>query len=88
MLKDKIYCLDKLEDSEKKETELNDIVEQNKNSVNKKDNIYAKMLKMKERKIQKLINELEKLKNYEKSRAQTVEFFKKKIQVLEKSSKE
>ena len=80
--------LDKLENLEKKENELNNMVEQSKNSVNKKDSMYAKMLKMKEKKIQNLNKEIEKLHNYEKSRLQTVDYFKKRIQVLEKSSKE
>ena len=49
LLNQKQELLDKLEEVEKKESEMAELVEQSKNSVNKKDNMYSKMLRMKEK---------------------------------------
>jgi chromosome segregation ATPase len=79
---------DKLEEAEKREQELTEITEQFKNNVGKKDMIYAKMLKMKDKKMHKMTNQVEKLVNSEKSRVQTIEYFKKRIKALEKNNVE
>lgn len=79
---------DKLEEAEKREQELTEINEQFKNNVGKKDMIYAKMLKMKDKKMHKMTNQVEKLVNSEKSRVQTIEYFKKRIKALEKNNVE
>lgn len=79
---------DKLEEAEKREQELTEITEQSKNNVGKKDMIYAKMLKMKDKKMHKMTNQVEKLVNSEKSRVQTIEYFKKRIKALEKNNVE
>ena len=50
------------------------------------DKIYTRMLKNKDKAIQKMNMEIEKLQNAERSRAQTVEYFKKRVQVLEKET--
>lgn len=88
LLEEKEDFLEKIEEGEKKEGELNDIVQQSKGDVSKKDLIYAKMLKMKERKVQKLESQIGKLQNADKSRQQIVEYFKTRIQKLEKFNKE
>ena len=88
LLEEKQELIDKVEVSQKKEEELNDIVEQSKGNVSKKDKIYVKMLKLKDRNIQKMTADMENLAKAEKSRQQTIEYFKKRIQVLEKANKE
>lgn len=88
LLSNKQELIDKLEEAEKREQELTEITEQSKNSVGKKDMIYAKMLKMKDKKMHKMTNQVEKLVNSEKSRVQTIEYFKKRIKALEKNNTE
>lgn len=88
LLEEKQELVEKVELYEKKESELNELVEQSKGNTSKKDKIYAKMLKMKERKVNKLSGEVTKLKNIDQSRQQTIEYLKKRIANLEKSSTE
>lgn len=88
LLHDKQELLDKVEYSEKNREQLSELVEQNKGNTGKKDKIYAKMLKMKDRKVHKLTAEVEKLRSADKSRQQTIDYFKNRIQILEKSGKE
>lgn len=53
----------RIEEMKNREDELQELIEQSKGSTSKKDKIYAKMLKMKDRKLHKLTSLIEKMKN-------------------------
>jgi hypothetical protein len=58
LLNDKQELTDKLEEIKNKEIELTKTIELNQGNISKKDKIYAKMLKIKDRKIHKLTNSM------------------------------
>ena len=96
LLDEKEELLNKIETLEKKEKELTDVIDHWQGKDNKKgrdnsfnhfiDKIYTRMLKNKDKTIHKMTMEIDKLQNAEKSRIQTVEYFKKRVQILEKES--